>query len=270
MVVGEEASDVYVEDPEDIVEEFSLPLEESEQLYPCGGIDRDRKLASAVQWQKMGSLEEATLTFYHMNKCPFSGPIKLLLAHRNFKYTDVGIRYSDWLLMREELITARVPALRIQHYNGKLEWMTEANAIMRCLGEQYNLLGRTDMDKFYCDRIIGKIQESGYLLQDYFKYRKYHQDDEDDHKAYKEKFFNEISVILADLDRMLVETKGEYAASSDVTIADFYLLDFIDFLRANKPECLEPYPSLNKWRKYLMDNNQSIARYTASRSWLLI
>uniref|UniRef100_A0A0R3TD65 GST N-terminal domain-containing protein n=1 Tax=Rodentolepis nana TaxID=102285 RepID=A0A0R3TD65_RODNA len=132
-------------------------LEESESLYPCGGIDRDRKLSSIVRRQKMASLDEATITFYHMKKCPYSGPIKLLLAHLNFKYTDVPIRYSEWLLIREELIVSRVPALRIQHHNGKLEWMTEANAIMRCLGEQYNLLGRTDMDKFYCDRIIGKV-----------------------------------------------------------------------------------------------------------------
>ncbi|KAM3177781.1 hypothetical protein ACTXT7_003893 [Hymenolepis weldensis] len=107
----------------------------------------------------MASLEEATITFYHMKNCPFSGPIKLLLAHKNFNYTDESIRYSDWLAKREELITCRVPALRIQHHNGKLEWMTEASAILRCLGEQYNLLGRTIMDKFYCDRIIGKVSD---------------------------------------------------------------------------------------------------------------
>lgn len=43
MVVDEAVSDVYVEDSEDVVEEFSLSLEESEELYPCEGIDRDRK-----------------------------------------------------------------------------------------------------------------------------------------------------------------------------------------------------------------------------------
>lgn len=69
---------------------------------------------------------------------------------------------------------------------------------------------------------------------------------------------------------MLAETKGEYAASDDITIADFFMLDFIDFLRANKQECLEPYPSLVKWRKHLMENNQSVARFTASRSWLIL
>ncbi|KAM3180157.1 hypothetical protein ACTXT7_016856, partial [Hymenolepis weldensis] len=109
------------------------------------------------------------------------------------------------------------------------------------------------------------VHESGGLLQEYFKYRKYHQDDEDDYKAYKEKLFTNISVILDDLDKMLVETKGEYAASDDITIADFYMLDFIDFLRANKQECLEPYPNLAKWRKHLMENDQSVARFTASR-----
>ncbi|VDO13245.1 unnamed protein product [Rodentolepis nana] len=115
-----------------------------------------------------------------------------------------------------------------------------------------------------------QVQESGYLLQEYYKYKKYHEDDEDDNKAYKEKLFKGISVILADLDVMLSETKGEYAASTEVTIADFYMLDFIDFLRANKPECLESYPSLARWRKHLMANNQSVARFTASRTWLLI
>lgn len=69
---------------------------------------------------------------------------------------------------------------------------------------------------------------------------------------------------------MLNETRGDYAASNEITIADFYLLDFIDFLRANRPELLKPYPNLTKWRKHLMEENQSVARFTAARSWMLI
>ena len=92
-----------------------------------------------------------------MKKCPFSGPIKLLLAHLNINYTDEPIKLKEWVLKREEIITYRVPALRIQHRDGKLQWMTEASAIMRCLGMHYNLLGRNDMEAFYCDRIIGKV-----------------------------------------------------------------------------------------------------------------
>lgn len=69
---------------------------------------------------------------------------------------------------------------------------------------------------------------------------------------------------------MLKETRGEYAASDEITIADFYLLDFVDFLRANKSDCLQDFPYLTKWRKHLMENDQNVARFTASRSWFII
>lgn len=107
--------------------------------------------------------------FYHMTKCPHSGPIKLLLAHQKFDYIDDPIKAKDWQLRREEIITYRVPALRVQHRDGRLEWMTEAPAILRCLGKQYNLLGRNDMEAYHCDRIIGKVTELFSEFKSYFR-----------------------------------------------------------------------------------------------------
>ncbi|KAL5968510.1 Glutathione S-transferase class-mu 28 kDa isozyme [Taenia solium] len=205
-----------------------------------------------------------------MTKCPHSGPIKLLMAHQNFKYIDEPIKAKEWQLRREEIITFRVPALRIQHRGGRLEWMTEAPAILRCLGKQYNLLGRNDMEAYHCDRIIGKIMESGRILANFYKNRKFHDSDEHEQVEYKEKLFKDMSVVLQHLNRMLQEAPGSYAASDVITIADFYLLDFVDFLLANKPECLTQFPHLQKWRKHLLDTDQPVARFTASRSWTII
>lgn len=69
---------------------------------------------------------------------------------------------------------------------------------------------------------------------------------------------------------MLQEAQGNYAAADSITIADFYLLDFVDFLKANKPECLTQFPYLQKWRKYLLETDQPVAKFTASRSWTII
>ncbi|CDS39356.1 glutathione S transferase [Echinococcus multilocularis] len=205
-----------------------------------------------------------------MSKCPHAGPIKLILAHQNFKYIDEPIKTKDWQLKREEIITFRVPALRIQHRDGQLQWMTEASAILRCLGQQYNLLGRNDMEMYHCDRIIGKIMESGRILADFYKNKKFHGSDEKEHEEYKEELFKKISVVLQHLNQMLQEAPGSYAAADSITIADFYLLDMVDFLRANKPGCLTPFPYLQKWRKHLLDTDQPVARFTASRSWTKI
>ncbi|KAL5108193.1 Glutathione S-transferase class-mu 28 kDa isozyme [Taenia crassiceps] len=183
----------------------------------------------------MARLEDATITFYHMTKCPHAGPIKLFLTHQNFNYIDEPIKVKDWELRREEIIVCRVPALRIQHRDGRQEWMTEASAILRCLGEQYDLLGRNDMEAYHCDRIIGKIMDSGRILASFYKNRKFHSSDGKDQEEYKEKLFEKISVILQHLDRMLQEAPGSYAAADVITIADFYLLDFVDFFNANKP-----------------------------------
>ncbi|KAM7541718.1 hypothetical protein Aperf_G00000004078 [Anoplocephala perfoliata] len=218
----------------------------------------------------MATLEDAKITFYHMKHGPETGVIQMILAHMNLTYTDEAIRLDDWLLRREEIITTRVPALRIEHPGGKLEWMTEGTAIIRCLGEQYHLLGNSLMDKYNCDRIIGKIRESVRLMVEYFKYKKFHKGDADEYNEYKDKLFNGIANILQDLDKMLKENNGEYAAANDITIADFYLLDFVDFVRANKSECLQPYVNLTKWRRHLMENDQPVAKFTAGRSWVII
>ncbi|VDD74657.1 unnamed protein product [Mesocestoides corti] len=205
--------------------------------------------------------------FYHMTRCPDSGPIKLLLAHKDIKYTDAPIKHSEWPLKREEIITSRVPALRIQYPDGRLQWMTESKAILRCLGMQYGLLGRNDMEMYHCDRIIGKIIESDRLLKVFYKNRKFH---DNDIKEYKENVISGITHILESIDRMLKDAPGEYAAADIITIADFYLLDFIDFLRANKPDCLKPYPYIERWRKHLMQTDQLVAKFVVSRSWEIL
>ncbi|VDM34918.1 unnamed protein product [Hydatigera taeniaeformis] len=209
-----------------------------------------------------------------MTKCPHSGPIKLILAHQKFDYIDEPIKVKDWQLRREEIITARVPALCIHHRDGRVEWMTEAAAILRCLGKQYNLLGRTDMEAYHCDRIIGKVMESGRILAGFYKTRKFHDSDMHEQEEYKEKFFEKMSVVLqaslTHLDRMLKEAPGSYAAADVITIADFYLLDFVDFLKANRPECLNQFPYLQKWRKHLLETDQPVAKFTASRSWIIV
>lgn len=69
---------------------------------------------------------------------------------------------------------------------------------------------------------------------------------------------------------MLQEAPGEFAAADIITIADFYLLNFVDFLTANNAECLKNYPFMIKWRKHLIQNDQAVAKYTASRCWDII
>ena len=69
---------------------------------------------------------------------------------------------------------------------------------------------------------------------------------------------------------MLIEVKGSYAAGDVITIADFYLLDFVDFLRATNPQCIAPYRNLQDWRKYLLEQDQAVARFTCSRSWSVL
>ncbi|BHF68200.1 hypothetical protein SprV_0301123300 [Sparganum proliferum] len=211
-------------------------------------------------------LKGVKITFYHMKKCPDSVAIQLMLAHLQLPYKDVSIKESVWPLVREEILTKRVPALRIERPDGGLTWINESKGIVRCIGAAYNLLGKDEMEKYYVDRIIGKIVETAKPLTQYYLTRRTH----DDKEEHKKKLFEDLAPLLKMIDKMLEEVPGSCAASTNVTIADFYLLPFVDFLLANKPDCLQPYPEMMAWRKHLMETDQGVAKFVASQTLTVV
>ncbi|VDL91631.1 unnamed protein product [Schistocephalus solidus] len=203
---------------------------------------------------------------YHLKKCPDSVAIQLMLAHLQLPYKDEAIRKEDWPLVREEILTKRVPALRIERPNGELTWINESKGIVRCIGAAYDLLGKDEMEKYYVDRMIGKIMETVKPLGLFYLRKRTTTDLEEA----KKKLFEDLTPLLKMIDKMLEEVPGACAASTNITIADFYLLPFVDFLLANKPDCLQPYPEMMAWRKHLLEVDQGVAKFVAGQTLTIV
>ncbi len=86
-----------------------------------------------------------------------SEPIMLMFAHLGIQYKNVAIAPEDFELERQHIKGRRVPALRIHHKDGTLEWLNESKGIVRALGTEHKLLGRNDLEMYYVDRVLGKV-----------------------------------------------------------------------------------------------------------------
>ncbi|VDK84170.1 unnamed protein product [Dibothriocephalus latus] len=120
-----------------------------------------------------------------MKKCPDAVAIQLMFAHLQLPHKEVTIKKDQWPIIREEILTKRVPALRIERPDGGLTWLNESKGIVRCIGAAYDLLGKDEMEKYY-------IVETSEPLFAFYRNKNY----VDDLKELRNKLFEDLTPIL--------------------------------------------------------------------------
>ncbi|XP_038075533.1 hematopoietic prostaglandin D synthase-like [Patiria miniata] len=164
---------------------------------------------------------------------------------------------AEWEECKQRYPTQQVPVLEV---DGKI--IGQSKAILRYVGREFGLYGKTSLDAAYIDQAIDTAEDIWAAVNDTYVGTK-------EQQAAKTKTFltEVVPPVYASLDRQFaVEPAGEYIVGNSITIADLFFFTAVDFVNfvSRGANSLEKFPKLTTLKSRIA-SDPKIAAWLAER-----
>jgi len=186
---------------------------------------------------------------------------RFILAYAGVKFTDERIARENWLALKPTLPNEQLPTLT---FNGTV--LVQSVAIARFLANEYNLAGRTNLEKAQADEIVDTILDVMNASIPFIR----RATDPTEKKALIAKLVEKATEALGKLTTRLESRGGQYFAGNTITWADIAFFQFFDMVAPmgvtldNHPllkslsERVANLPNIKKWVEDRPANTNSV------------
>ena len=176
--------------------------------------------------------------------------IRFIFAYVGVDYEDIRIPDSEWPKHKDGMPLQQMPVLEMDG-----ERLCQSTAIYRHLAREYLLYGSTTKETFYIDMYCACFDEIGqkYPFREQDKSRK---------ELLIKDFEKSAPKSLLRVENLMIKYgHGSKFILNKISLADFYLLSFGDFLL---PLCSEIFSGVPK----IADVNENIRNHPNMVSWI--
>merc|ERR1711976_99840 len=173
------------------------------------------------QFSKGFRLKMVKITLTYFNGRGFAEPSRWVLKHVGAEFEDVRHTKETWPEVKPKSLTGKRPQLEYGDFT-----MSESTAIVRFLGKEFGLAGKTNQDQAKADMAVDVMKD---LLMEFAKC-KYEEDEERKKKMLEKLTTVSMPAFFKTLSKLLELNGGKHFASDTFTYADIFVACFMDSL----------------------------------------
>jgi len=176
---------------------------------------------------------------------------RLIFAKAQIDYEDDRIQFADWPARKATMPMGQLPVL-----NYKGEELIQSLTIARFAARKGGLVGKTEMDEFYCDQFVSTLwlDIANKLVEIFF---------EKDPTAKEAKVEARRGPTVEGLDKLASFVKGDFVLGADISYADLALIDAETWLERTIPDV--KLPEKLKAVVTKVEADPQVASYLATR-----
>jgi len=185
--------------------------------------------------------------------------IRMLFAHVNAEYKDERIKQADWPTYKPQMPFGQCPLLIVNGHK-----IAQTTAILRYLGNKYDLVGKTPLDNAMIDMLGESIQDFFPNIRPWVMVR-VGMVPGDAAEVYKEKVAPHLDTTLPIFEKYLEDSGTGWFVGEHMTWVDIFAGEFFSkFTAFGDATALDKYPKLKQLVERVHDQ-PNIKKYIEQR-----
>ena len=186
---------------------------------------------------------------WYFNARGQSEVIRLIFAAAGVRYEDFRFEHVDWPKFKPQTPFGKVPMLEIKDSEiNNVKILSQSNAICRYLANQFNLNGKTNLEKAEIDMFIDQLKDVFFELV-----KIYSEANVEIQKAkFNDYYHNLVRAFIDSLEKKLASNNNDYLVGDSFTWLDLAIIGAWDWIWLHDPaeaNILSEYKLVNEHNK---------------------
>ena len=186
---------------------------------------------------------------WYFNAREQSEVIRLIFAAAGVRYEDFRFEHVDWPKFKPQTPFGKVPMLEIKDSEiNNVKILSQSNAICRYLANQFNLNGKTNLEKAEIDMFIDQLKDVFFELV-----KIYSEANVEIQKAkFNDYYHNLVRAFIDSLEKKLASNNNDYLVGDSFTWLDLAIIGAWDWIWLHDPaeaNILSEYKLVNEHNK---------------------